>query len=292
MGTRYTSQATSGYNASPPPDDGTQVASNLITWAGVKTKLADVLKTFGEAINTALVAALDLSARAISSNDTAIASDHWKTLQVTGTTTISLSSAASMGSGYEVGVLNIGSGVVTVTPAGSDTINGLSASITVPIKSTVVFRTNVALTGYNVVAQSNRMDAGNIDGAVIGATTPAAGTFTTLSASSGLTPNFTSSETAITAAGATATVAHGLGAVPRSISVVVRNKTTELGYSVGDEVQCPGGTTLGFYIYADATNVGLMLGATAGIAVPNRSSGNAITAITAGNWKYVVRAWK
>jgi len=151
VGTKYSSQATSGYNSSPPPDDGTQVASNLVTWAGVKTKLADVLKTFGEAINTALVSALDLSARSISSNDTAIASDHWKTLQVTGTTTIQLSSAASMAAGYEVQVFNAGTGVVTVNPAGSDTINGLSVGVTVSIKGSKVFRTNQALTGYNVV---------------------------------------------------------------------------------------------------------------------------------------------
>jgi hypothetical protein len=152
MGTRYSSQAASGYNSSPPADDGTQVASNLVTWAGVKTKLADPIKTLADAENTALVAALDLSARAISSPDTAIASDHWKTLQVTGSTTVTLSSAASMGAGYEVGVFNAGVGVVTVTPGNAaDTINGLSASVTVSIKGTKIFRTNQALTGYNVV---------------------------------------------------------------------------------------------------------------------------------------------
>jgi len=152
VGTKYTTQAASGYNASPPPDDGTQVASNLVTYAGVKTKLADPIKTLADAENTALVSALDLSARAISTPDTAVASDHWRTLQVTGTTAITLSSAASMGAGYEVGIFNAGVGVVTVTPGGaSDTINGVSASVTVSIKGTKIFRTNQALTGYNVV---------------------------------------------------------------------------------------------------------------------------------------------
>lgn len=181
MGAKYSSQATSGYNSSAPPDDGTQVAANLISWSMVKTKLADVLKTFGEAINTALVSTLDLSARAISVNDTAIASDHWKTLQVTGATTITLSSAASMGAGYEVGIFNAGASTVTVAPGvPADTINNVSASITIPLKGTVIFRTNQALTGYNIVAQSNRADT--LDGTVIGGTTPAAGTFTTVAA--------------------------------------------------------------------------------------------------------------
>src|SRR5258706_3006274 len=152
MGSKYTTQSTSGYNQLPPPDDGTQVAANLVTWAGVKTKLADVLKTFGEAINTALVSALDLSARAISTPDTAVATDHWRTLQVTGSTTITLSSAASMGAGYEVGVFNAGTGVVTVALGNAaDTINRGSASVTGSIKGTKIFRTNQALTGYNVV---------------------------------------------------------------------------------------------------------------------------------------------
>jgi hypothetical protein len=188
MGTKYPGVSSSGYNSGAPVDDGSQVAANLITWAGVKTKLADPIKTLADAENTALVAALDLSARAISGNDTAIASDHWKTLQVTGATTITLSSAASMGAGYEVGIFNAGASTVTVTPGlASDTINNLSASVTIPIKGTMIFRTNQGLTGYNVVAQSNRMDAGaitggTIDNAAIGGVTPAAGAFTTLGA--------------------------------------------------------------------------------------------------------------
>src|ERR1700704_2421407 len=168
MGTKYTTQSASGYNSSPPADDGSQVAANLVTWAGVKTKLADPIKTLADAENTALVTALDLSARAISGNDTAIASDHWKTLQVTGATTITLSSAASMGAGYEVGIFNAGASTVTVAPGvPADTINNVSASVTIPIKGTMIFRTNQALTGYNVVGQSNRIDAGTINGATI-----------------------------------------------------------------------------------------------------------------------------
>ena len=53
----YTSQSSSGYNASPPADDGSVVASNQVLWATIKTKLADVLKTFAEAINSAVLSA-------------------------------------------------------------------------------------------------------------------------------------------------------------------------------------------------------------------------------------------
>lgn len=53
----YTAPTIGSYNANPPPDDGSQVASNVISWAGIKTKLADVLRTYADAINTAVTAA-------------------------------------------------------------------------------------------------------------------------------------------------------------------------------------------------------------------------------------------
>ena len=44
----FTSPSISGYNTSPPADDGTQVSSNEITWAKHKAKLADPVKTLAE----------------------------------------------------------------------------------------------------------------------------------------------------------------------------------------------------------------------------------------------------
>lgn len=48
----YTTVSISGYNANPPADDGSQVASNEIEWAKHKEKLADPVKTAVESINT------------------------------------------------------------------------------------------------------------------------------------------------------------------------------------------------------------------------------------------------
>ena len=53
----YSTQTIASYNASPPPDDGSQVAANKVTWAFHKTKLADPIKTLAEAINTTVLAA-------------------------------------------------------------------------------------------------------------------------------------------------------------------------------------------------------------------------------------------
>jgi len=372
MGSKYLGITSSGYNAGSPPDDGTQVASNLVTWAGVKTKLADPIKTLADAENTALVSVLDLSARAISTPDTAVATDHWRTLQVTGSTTITLSSAASMGAGYEVGVFNAGIGVVTVTPgAASDTINGVSASVTVSIKGTKIFRTNQALTGYNVVGgydpqtviastsvvtpvvgtitdaqfglQVNSAsrwsivtsatnydlvpNADNTSGLgeatlrikqiytpIIDTGTTGSGALKTNNGTTVLTwandlsttlsgklsaniagniiaPSFESSETAIGGAGTNTTVAHGLSAVPRSTYVILRNKTAELGYSIGDEVAIWNGNTFPVNIYADATNVGIVQQSASNLVIIRKDTFASAT-ITTGNWKYVVRAYK
>ena len=105
--------------------------------------------------------------------------------------------------------------------------------------------------------------------------------------------SFVSSETAIPSGGTAATVAHGLGAIPSLVSVVLRCKTTDLGYSVGDEVQVLSSSLSGAYqstVYADATNVefGLTTGST--IQIYNQSTGS-LSSITAGNWKLVFRAW-
>lgn len=53
----YSSVSVSSYNASPPPDDGSQTTANKVTWAGIKTKLTDPLNTFASAVNSAISAA-------------------------------------------------------------------------------------------------------------------------------------------------------------------------------------------------------------------------------------------
>jgi hypothetical protein len=61
----YTNVSISGYNANPPPDDGTEVdwtsaavPGNEIKWQGIKEKLSDPLKTALEEIDTNVDAAI------------------------------------------------------------------------------------------------------------------------------------------------------------------------------------------------------------------------------------------
>ena len=47
----YDPPSISGYNADPPPDDGTKTSDNKLEWDKHKTKLGDPVKTLAEAIN-------------------------------------------------------------------------------------------------------------------------------------------------------------------------------------------------------------------------------------------------
>jgi hypothetical protein len=133
MANPYTSQALSGYNSSPPTDDGSATAANQVTWAKHKTKLADPIKTLAEAINTETLAAFGLTfGQGIltkSADYTVAAEDRGVLLSVTGTTTITLPAVATAGDGFPLLIVNAGSAVVTIDGNSSETING-STTIT------------------------------------------------------------------------------------------------------------------------------------------------------------------
>ncbi len=148
MGTRYSTQSTSNYNQSPPADDGSQTAANQITWAKIKTKLADVLKTFAEAINTAILEHLNRGPDTKTSNYTTIASDYNTVLECSGTFTVSLGDAATMTAGYFLTVKNAGSGTITVdTDTGGDQIDG-ETSVTLNPGESSSFMVNNGSDGY------------------------------------------------------------------------------------------------------------------------------------------------
>ena len=165
MGSRYTTNTSSGYNSSAPADDGSQSASNLVTWAGVKTKLADPVKNLADGIDTDLVTAFDYSVRQISGSDSVAASDHMKTVEIAPTVSSSVSvtlpDAATMTSNFIVRIRNSSTIAQSITRSTSgDTIDGVAGVVTIPSKASVTFSTNAAANGYLTVADS----AGGISG--------------------------------------------------------------------------------------------------------------------------------
>lgn len=122
----FTQVSVTGYNSNPPSDDGAQNAANQITWSKHKTKIGDPLKTAVEDLNTNVYAAFAkrfLSSKtALSADYTPVAADYGKMLAVSGTRTITLTDSSTLGEGWHVTVVNVGSGIVTL----SGTINGAS----------------------------------------------------------------------------------------------------------------------------------------------------------------------
>ena len=151
MGSKYTSQASSGYNASPPSDDGSSTEANKVKWSTIKQKLSDVLKTFIEAVNSQLVTALDQSCRTVAASDSAAASDHDRTIQVTtSSVSITLADAATMAAGYVVTVANQSTGTITVALAtATDTIDTVTnTTVSLAAKEARTYIVNSAATGY------------------------------------------------------------------------------------------------------------------------------------------------
>jgi hypothetical protein len=95
--------------------------------------------------------------------------------------------------------------------------------------------------------------------------------------------------------GAAANFTHGLPGAPRGAQAVLRCKTAELGYSVGDEVPLPaavgGGINGTLSLNANGTSITVSICAGGYIQVCRKDT-FANQAITAASWRLVVRAWR
>lgn len=138
----WTSPTISNYNATPPPDDGSTGTNNEVTWAGIKTKLADPIKSYVDA--TVAQAATSFgevflnSVSAHSANYTVVSGDVGRLLNCTNTITITLLAAASAGNGFNLAVANTGSGTVTVAGNGAELVGTDNTLILSPGQSTTI----------------------------------------------------------------------------------------------------------------------------------------------------------
>jgi hypothetical protein len=108
---------------------------------------------------------------------------------------------------------------------------------------------------------------------------------------------YTSAEAAISAS-QIMNEAHGLGVVPRQVRFVLRCKTTEANYSVGDEVDASLATVqVGnnenhvFWGGVSATNV-FCYCISATFYLANKTTGSVTPALTAANWRVVAYVWR
>ncbi len=108
-------------------------------------------------------------------------------------------------------------------------------------------------------------------------------------------PTYTSSDITITAGAAgNQTLAHGLGAIPKHVSLFLVCTSAELGYSVGEVVPVEFGTingnNTGVTATVDATNIKLYPATSVGYVFANRASSNTLTPIDTSKWAWRVQA--
>ena len=124
-----------GYNSNPPSDDGSNTDENEITWAGIKSKLGDPLKTLLESVNTKVDTFADsLFGKAVTEISTATnlaSGDYGKLIVSTGTTTLTLLEGASAGSNFIFQFRNNDASATMTLDRNSMNINGAAADFTV-----------------------------------------------------------------------------------------------------------------------------------------------------------------
>src|SRR4030066_55798 len=157
MGTKYSTNSTTGYNATPPPDDGTVSEANKGKYSTIKTKLADPIKNLADTINSELVTHFDTGPIAITTSTTLDASHFNKIIQVSGSgVTLTLSDANSLTAGWFCNIISTDTtnSAILARATASNTINETSADVTILSLQSIRVIVNAAANGFLVDLQS------------------------------------------------------------------------------------------------------------------------------------------
>jgi hypothetical protein len=244
MGTKYTSQTETGYNAAPPPDDGSTGANNLASWADVKTKLGDPTLTLAQNINTALTNALDFSSRTTAVNDTATSADHMKTIECTAAITVKAPTSATVGAGFVISYKNTSAVNVTVgLQTATDTLDGVvNGTFVLLPEQALVVKSNLAGTGYYSIS------------GYFGAAGGGSLSCTTLTANGLITAN-----AGITSASGQVITGNASTGTTSSSAIVGNASTSGTGiYGISSSGKGVNGTsTTGYGVYGEGSGVGV-----------------------------------
>jgi len=172
VGTKYSSNSTSGYNSVPPSDDGSVTEANKVKYSTIKGKLSDPVKTLADAINAELVTHFDNGPTAVTTNTTLGATHYNKVIQVSGSgVTLTLTDAATLTAGWYCDVVSTdtSNNVALARATASNTINETSADTTVYPLQSIKIMVNAAANGF-LVEQKIRHVNGTLSGTTISGT--------------------------------------------------------------------------------------------------------------------------
>ena len=168
----YVKPSISGYNSSPPSDEGSTTAANTVKWSTIKTKLPDPIKNLVDSMNTLIDAGFDSmfgnAVRADSSGGTMTTSDYGKLIKTTNAITVTLPTATDAGGNFCFSFYNADANSDLTIGRNGASINGAASDLTIsPGTGGVVFcdGTNwwalktIGLTGNVVIAGTSASSA-------------------------------------------------------------------------------------------------------------------------------------
>jgi len=164
VGTKYSSNSTSGYNSVPPSDDGSVTEANKVKYSTIKNKLSDPVKTLADAINAELVTHFDNGPTAVTTNTTLGATHYNKVIQVSGSgVTLTLTDAATLTAGWYCDVVSTdtSNNVALARATASNTINETSADTTVYPLQSIKIMVNAAANGFLVEQKIRHVNGTN-----------------------------------------------------------------------------------------------------------------------------------
>lgn len=82
---------------------------------------------------------------------TVVASDQGRVLTCSGTWTLSLTAAATLGDGFVIAAMNTGAGTITIDPAGTETIDGVTTKALSPGKMLLIYCNGAAFSSVGSV---------------------------------------------------------------------------------------------------------------------------------------------
>jgi len=158
MGLKYSSNSSSGYNSSPPADDGSVTEANKVKWATIKTKLSDPIKSLADTINSELATHFDNGPTAIATETTLGATHYNQVIEANTTSNLTLSDASSLTAGWYCDIHNIGSTSFTLARAtASNTIDSVSSDVTIYPTEAIRVIVNAGADGFLTQGRKNNL---------------------------------------------------------------------------------------------------------------------------------------